>query len=207
MSLVPALRLPRDFYDLPPQQVARALLGQLLVHSMDGERLSAYILETEAYDGEQDDACHARRGKTPRVEPMYAEAGHAYIYFTYGLHWLLNCVTGPAGYPAAVLVRAVLPAEGLETIAANRAGQKPALWCNGPAKLTRALGITGELNTIDLCSPASELVILPGCSVPENAVQTSPRVGIDYAAEPWRSLPWRFFVSESDFRAHCLKGE
>ena len=93
------------------QQVARDLLGQRLVRLLNGQRVSGLILEAEAYDGESDLACHARSGRTERNSMMYGDAGHAYIYFTYGMHWMLNCVCGPAGYPAAVLLRAILPLE------------------------------------------------------------------------------------------------
>jgi len=107
------LILLRDFYRQPVQTVARALLGKQLVRRFDDGKAVGIILEAEAYDGEQDLACHARNGKTKRNEVMYGEGGHAYVYFTYGMHWMLNCVSGQDGYPAAVLIRAIYPLEGL----------------------------------------------------------------------------------------------
>ena len=137
--------LPREFYTRPAPEVAPALLGCRLVRVLDGVRLSGIIAETEAYQGEEDLACHARSGRTPRTETMYGEGGHAYIYFTYGMHWLLNAVTCPAGTPAAVLIRALLPLEGEELIRANRPNQcGTASWLNGPAKLVQALALDGR---------------------------------------------------------------
>lgn len=184
--------LAREFYQRAPALVAYELLGKLLVREEGGQRVSGIIIECEAYDGEQDQACHARSGRTKRNAPMYGPPGHAYIYFTYGIHWLLNCVTGAEGYPAAVLVRALLPVEGLETIAQRRGKAARKDWCNGPAKLTKALAIDGALNTADLCSGKSGLYICEGVKMLPEQVQTSPRVGINYADEPWRSMPWRF---------------
>ena len=184
--------LSAAFYDRPVLDVARELLGCRLVRQVDGLRLAALIIETEAYRGEEDLACHARSGKTARNEMLYNAPGRAYVYFTYGMHWLLNCVTGPEGFPAAVLLRAALPVEGLERIAANRAGRKPAEWCSGPARLTRALGVDGAFNGCDLTRSDGGLWIEPGQPVADADVVTGPRVGVDYAPEPWRSLPWRF---------------
>lgn len=192
--------LPRTSYDRPVLVVARTLLGKKLVFENEGHTLSASILETEAYDGEADQACHARRGKTPRVVPMYGEAGHAYIYFTYGMHWLLNAVTGAVGYPAAVLIRAVYPQEGLALMAERRAGQEFSHWCDGPAKLTRAFGIDGEHNTADLCNPLSPLRVEAGFDLPDELVQCGPRVGLGKTPEPWLSLPWRFHVPYAVFK-------
>ena len=142
--------LPGDWYERDPVVVARELLGMRLVRVLDGQVLSGIISETEAYRGEEDLACHARVGRTARTAVMYGQAGLAYVYFTYGLHWCLNVVCLPEGYPAAVLIRAIEPVEGLEMIAARRSGQPPALWTNGPAKLTQALGIDGRQNGVDL---------------------------------------------------------
>lgn len=184
--------LERDFYLQPVVDVARALIGKSLVHRIGDEAVAGIILETEAYDGEQDQACHARSGKTKRNAVMYGPAGHAYIYFTYGMHWLLNCVTGSEGYPAAVLIRCIHPTRGLEMIAQNRMDITPALWCDGPAKLTRALAIDGTLNGCDLCQKTGVLRIEEGITIPEELIQAAPRIGIGYASEPWKSKPWRF---------------
>ena len=182
------------------QQVARDLLGQRLVRLLNGQRVSGLILEAEAYDGESDLACHARSGRTERNSMMYGDAGHAYIYFTYGMHWMLNCVCGPAGYPAAVLLRAILPLEGLDIIAARRAGIAEKLWCDGPAKLTRALSIDKNLNGADLCVRKDAIFIEKGFEIPEEDVQRTPRIGIQYAGEPWVSQPWRFVASAQAVR-------
>jgi DNA-3-methyladenine glycosylase len=183
-----------SFYERPVLEVAHDLLGKRLVRYMGKLKLSGTIVETEGYDGEQDLACHARSGKTPRTRVMYYPGGHAYVYFTYGMHWCLNCVTGAEGYPAAVLLRAIIAIEGIEQIAANRAGQPPRLWCNGPAKLTKALQIDGALNGINLCDPSSNLVIEEGEPIPEDWIECTPRIGIQNTPEPWRSLPWRFLA-------------
>lgn len=193
--------LKREFYLQPVQEAARALLGQRLVRLIDGKRISGIILETEAYDGESDQACHARSGKTARNDMMYAQGGRAYVYFTYGMHWMLNCVCGPVGYPAAVLLRAILPLEGLDFIAERRAGIAEKLWCDGPAKLTKALAIDREQNGADLCGRQDSLFIEHGLEIPEEIIQRTPRIGIQYSGEPWVSLPWRFVVSADAVRS------
>jgi DNA-3-methyladenine glycosylase len=126
---------------------------------------------------------------------MFGPPGRAYIYFTYGLHWMLNCVTHPEGDPAAVLIRAMLPVEGLERMAANRPGRRLSEWTNGPAKLCQALQVDGRLNGVNLSDPASGLWIESGLPVEAGQIETGPRVGIDYAGEPWVSLPWRYRVT------------
>ena len=185
----------------PVQQAARVLLGQQLVRTVDGERITGIIIETEAYDGETDQACHARSGKTERNRVMYMQGGHAYVYFTYGMHWMLNCVCGPVDYPAAVLIRAILPFENLDFIRKRRANIAEKHWCDGPAKLTKALAINGSLNGLDLCNADSGLTICEGAAVSDDLIQTSPRIGIQYSGEPWVSMPWRFFVHPEDMRA------
>ena len=186
--------LPREFYARPTLTVARALLGMRLVRLQDGVQLSGMITEAEAYIGREDLACHAHSGKSLRNAVMFGPPGHAYVYFTYGMHWMLNAVTELEEFPAAVLLRAIQPLEGVEIISARRQGRDTL----GPAKLTQALGIDGTLNGIDLCSPASGLWIEPGTPVPENAVLTGPRVGLYTVPEPWKSIPWRFRVKVDD---------
>ena len=180
--------LPREFYARPTLTVARALLGMRLVRLQDGVQLSGIITEAEAYIGQEDLGCHAHSGKSLRNAIMFGPPGHAYVYFTYGMHWMLNAVTEREDFPAAVLLRAIQPLEGVEVISARRQGRDTF----GPAKLTQALGIDGTLNGIDLCSPASGLWIEPGLPVPESAVLTGPRVGLYTVPEPWKSIPWRF---------------
>ena len=187
--------LSRSLFDTPVLQAAHTLLGQRLTRQADGQRASVLICEVEAYDGEQDLACHARSGRTRRNEVMYGPPGHAYVYFTYGMHWLLNCVTGAQGYPAAVLIRAALPFENPAFIACNRPGIPPHLWLSGPARLTRALCIDGTFNGADLCSPGS-LTLEQGFPVEDTLIAASPRVGVDYAPEPWKSMPWRLTIRD-----------
>lgn len=184
------LPLPPGFYNRPTLTVARELLGARLVRLHNGARLSGFITETEAYIGETDLGCHARAGRTPRTATMYGRAGIAYVYFTYGMHWLLNAVTEAEGFPAAVLIRAILPDEGAEVIGARRNGRD----VRGPAKLTQALGVDGSLNQIDLTTPDCGLWIEPGIVHPDTSVTQTPRVGLYSVPEPWKSIPWRFVV-------------
>jgi DNA-3-methyladenine glycosylase len=191
MTLSP---LPPSFYDRPAPAVARDLLGMRLVRLLAGQRLAGIILETEAYQGEEDLACHARGGRTRRTVIMYGPPGRAYVYFTYGMHWMLNCVTGGADDPAAVLIRAIWPVEGLAQIRHNHPDRPPERCCDGPAKLCRALAIDGRLNGIDLTTTEAGLWIEPGQPIPDAWITVGPRVGISRVPEPWRSIPWRFLA-------------
>lgn len=189
--------LQRDFYNRPALEVARELLGSRLVRVLDGQRMSGWISETEAYQGENDLGCHAAAGKTPRTAVMYGPPGHAYVYFTYGMHWLLNAVTSPEGTPAAVLIRAIHPEGGLDAMAENRPYRaKQSGWTDGPAKLTQALAIDGALNKTNLCRRADGLWIEAGKAIPDESVSQSPRVGLNTVPEPWRSIPWRFLAEQ-----------
>lgn len=187
--------LIRNFYNRSTPEVARDLLGCKLVRELNGIQLVGLICETEAYQGENDLGCHAHNGRTKRTIIMYGEPGHAYVYFVYGMHWLLNVVTEAKGIPAAVLIRAIEPDEGLEAMAVNRSklAFKPG-WLNGPAKLTQALKLNGSLNGVDLCSDLSELRIESGIQVSKKKIQTSARIGLDSVPEPWKSIPWRFSI-------------
>lgn len=180
--------LSPEFYDRPTLQVARELLGMRLVRILDGVRLSGIITETEAYIGESDLGCHARAGRTERTAVMYGSPGHAYVYFTYGMHWMLNVVTEAEGFPAAVLLRAIQPLDGLEIISANRQGRDT----KGPAKLTQALAIQKKFNNCDLCTPSANLWIEQGQQFLDKNVTIGPRVGLYTVPEPWKSIPWRF---------------
>lgn len=188
--------LPASFYARDVLAVAPALLGARLVRRLNGVEIAGLITEVEAYRGEDDLACHARAGRTPRTAVMYGPAGHAYVYFTYGMHWMLNAVCMDADYPAAVLLRAIRPLSGLEIIAARRDGVDAAHWTDGPAKLCRALGIDRALNGCDLSDPSSGLWIEPGLAVPVEQIRTTPRIGLGSVPEPWKSLPWRFSFDE-----------
>lgn len=191
----PSPILSHRFYNREVCQVARDLLGMRLVRIFDNQRVSGIITETEAYDGQNDLACHARRGMTKRNAVMFGPAGHAYVYFTYGMHWCLNCVAGPQGYAAAVLIRAIQPVEGIQLIARRRAPALPKNYTNGPAKLTAALVIDGHFNGVDICTKQGDLFIEKCRAVPASLVSTAARVGIDSVPEPWRSQPWRFIAN------------
>ncbi len=191
--------LPRTFYDRPTLTVARELLGCVLVRTVGDRRIAGRIVETEAYTGPDDRASHSRHGRTARNAVMFGPPGHAYVYFTYGMHWLLNVVTEAEGHGSAVLLRAVEPLEGLDLIAANRPGRRQSEWTSGPAKLTRAFGIDGTFNGLDLTRPDGMLRILPGDPLPEDSIHRGPRIGISYAPEPWRSQPWRFWIKGTPY--------
>ena len=188
-------RLGHDFFDRPTLQVARDLLGTRLVRLENGQRLAGYIVEAEAYIGEADQGCHAKAGRTPRTQVMYSDPGHVYVYFTYGMHWMLNFVTEPAGSPAAVLIRAIFPSEGVEQMATRRMGQPRQHWTDGPAKLCQAMGIDRLLNGSDACDPEAVLFVEQGVQVPDSSVTTGPRVGLYSVPEPWKSMPWRFITN------------
>jgi DNA-3-methyladenine glycosylase len=177
--------------------VARELLGARLVRVLDGIKLVGLITETEAYIGEDDLACHARAGRTKRTEAMYGPPGHAYVYFTYGNHWMLNAVTERDGFPAAVLIRAIQPVEGVEIMSARRAGRDTL----GPGKLTQALGIGQGENRAGLTETTSGLWIEPGIFIPDENVTIGARVGLYTVPEPWKSIPWRFRVLNMSLRA------
>jgi len=204
-------RLPRSFYRRPTLVVARELLGKRLVHVDRGRRLSGWIMEAEAYIGQEDLGCHARVGRTERNRSMWGEPGHAYVYFTYGMHWCLNVVTEVAGRPAAVLLRALAPAEGIATMRRRRAlrlrspsarsaqgsrlsARSDERLADGPAKLCQALGIDGRLDGHDLCRAGARLFIEDAQAVPRRAIVRGPRVGLDGVPEPWKSKPWRFWA-------------
>jgi len=181
---------PRKFYNRPTLTVARELIGARLVRILDGIKMVGLITETEAYIGEQDLACHARAGRTPRTQVMYEPPGHAYVYFTYGHHWMLNVVTEQEDFPAAVLIRAIQPIEGVQVMSTRRNGRDTF----GPGKLCQAMGITKSENRCDLTTSDSGLWIEAGISVLDKNVTIGPRVGLNTVPEPWLSKPWRFLV-------------
>ena len=192
--------IERSFYDRPALEVARDLLGCRLVRLQDGKRLAGRIKETEAYQGEDDLGCHASVGKTPRNAVMFGPPGYAYVYFTYGMHWMLNAVTGSDGIPGALLIRAIHPVEGQAIIAENRPMNAfKTGWPNGPAKLTQALQITKDCNQVDLCLRESGLWIERDEPIPDRFVHRTARIGLNSVPEPWRSIPWRFFVDQEAF--------
>lgn len=195
--------LGREFYDRDSIIVAKELLGKVLVHEMDGQRISAKIVETEAYMGVEDKAAHSYGGRrTPRVEVMYGGPGFSYVFFVYGMYYCFNIVTREEGNPQAVLIRAAEPMEGLDRMAQNRF-RKP--WqqltksqinglTNGPGKLCGALAIDRSLNGEDLCGRT--------LYVEENheklSIISTKRVGIDYAGEA-KDYPWRFYIENNRY--------
>lgn len=173
--------LPTAFYARPALEVARDLLGCVLeAHGPHGVR-SGRVVEVEAYVGPQDLACHASKGRTKRTDVLFGPPGRAYVYLIYGLHDLLNVVTDPEGFPAAVLIRGLEPVEGLP----------PGVRLDGPARLTRALGIDLSFNRLPLDRPP--LVLRPGTPVAEEDVERGPRIGVDYAGE-WAAAPLRLWI-------------
>ncbi len=173
----PGQLLGEEFLKRPVLEVAPELLGCYLCRELDGKILRWRITEVEAYDGPEDKACHAHKGRTGRTEVMFGPAGHWYVYFCYGIHWLLNIVTGPEDYPAAVLIRG--------------AGE-----ISGPARLTKALSITGELNR-RMAVPECGLWIEAGEILDRAHILTTPRIGVDYAGPDWSRRPYRFLLRES----------
>lgn len=194
MSLAAPWRpLPRSFYRRPAGEVARDLLGRLLVRELPGERLVLRLVETEAYLGAPDRASHAWGGRrTARNESLYLPGGHAYVYFIYGMHYCLNAVTGEAGEGGAVLLRAGEPVEGEERMAILRGlarAPRPGDLAGGPGRLCKALGVDRALDAAPLDRPP--LWIAAGEPLSEAAVAAGPRIGVDYAGEA-AGWPLRF---------------
>jgi DNA-3-methyladenine glycosylase len=186
--------LPRSFYDRETEIVAREMLGAVLECTTPHGKASGIIVETEAYVGEHDEACHAAAGRTRRTEPLYGRPGISYVYFIYGVHWCFNAVTRGEGLPSAVLVRAIQPLTG-ERLMRERRGSKVSgvNLTNGPGKLCAALGIDGSLNGVSL--QRGSLVIRAGGPVPDSDVLVTPRIGITKAAD-W---PLRYLVKGNQF--------
>jgi DNA-3-methyladenine glycosylase len=177
--------------------VARDCLGKLLVLQSDQGKLCGRIVETEAYVGPRDRACHAYGGRrTARTEVMYGEPGHAYVYFVYGLHHHLNLVTDPEGFPSAVLLRAVEPLIGIDLMRARRGTTNIVQLANGPGKLCQAYAIDRRYNGVDLCRPPLYLVDGP----PPARIMATARVGVDYAGT-WARRRLRFIDQDSPFAA------
>ncbi len=187
--------LERRFFERPTLEVAGELLGKRLVRiDADGRTLSGLITETEAYIGPQDLACHGKSGKTARNRHLWGPPGRAYVYFTYGMHWLLNFVTEREDFPAAVLIRAIQPELGVETMRVRRNGAPLARLADGPAKLCQALDIDGALDGVDVCAPGAPIHLEDRPEVAAAQVRRGPRIGINSVPEPWKSVPWRFWI-------------
>ena len=203
-------RLSREFYNRDTVQVAQDLLGKYLVRRYHGELLVGRITETEAYIGRCDKACHAYNyRRTSRTETLFMAPGHAYIYLIYGMYNCLNFVTEPEGEPAAVLIRAVEPIAGTDTIYRLRFGDKPLTpyrikhFMDGPGKVCKGFSLTRDENRMDLMS--DELFVsdtldelgITSPELPQERLCAGPRIGIDYAEEA-RDFPWRFWLEKED---------
>ena len=201
-------RLSRQFYDGDTVEIAKALLGKYLVRVLDGELLVGRITEAEAYVGRCDKACHAYNyRKTERTSTMFMAPGHAYIYLIYGMHCCLNFVTEPEGEPSAVLLRAIEPVAGIDTMARLRFGDQPLTayrmknFSNGPGKVCKALGLTRAQNRIDLTGEelflcdSPEDVGLPYPEIFRERLCAGTRIGVDYAEEA-KDFPWRFWLEQ-----------
>jgi DNA-3-methyladenine glycosylase len=193
--------LPREFYARETELVARDLLGCILeCHTPEGVA-AGRIVETEAYLGEHDLACHAAAGRTRRTEPLYGPPGTSYVYFIYGVHWCFNAVTRAAGLPSAVLVRAIEPLEGIDLMRARRrAARRAADLTNGPGKVCAALGIDARHNALPLRRPP--ILIRQGRTVSAADVVVTPRIGITQSAD-W---PLRWFVADNPYVSRTPTG-
>lgn len=185
--------LPTSFYDRPTEGVARELLGALLEHRLDDGVVRGRIVETEAYLGPHDPACHAAAGLTTRTKTLHGPPGRAYVYFIYGMHWCFNAVTREAGHGSAVLIRAVEPQSGLEHMRRRRGLLRDVDLTSGPARLCDAFGIARAQDGLRL--DRGPLRILQGDDVPDGDVVITPRIGIRKAAD-W---PLRFLVKGNRF--------
>ena len=184
-------RLQRSFYNRPTLEVARDLLGKVLVHRTVGGTAAGMIVETEAYIGEDDPACHAAPGPTKRNAPLYGSPGMAYVYLNYGIHYLVNAVTEKEGVPAAVLIRALEPLDGIRLMTRRRAPDRQQIevrdLCRGPGNLTRAVGITLAENQRDL---TADRLYIEDRGLAAGAVSAGSRVGLSVGVD----RPWRFWI-------------
>lgn len=169
--------LTSAFFARPAPVVARGLLGMYLVRRTEAGEMAFQITETEAYDGLDDRASHASRGKTARTAVMFGPPGYWYVYLVYGMHEMLNIVTGPDGHPSAVLIRGV---EGIE----------------GPGRLTKRLGITRTQKTLPATYETGVWIEDRGVRISPRHIQKTPRVGVAYAGEEWAAKPWRFVLKK-----------
>lgn len=189
------MKISRPFYEQPTLEVARQLLGKYLIRKHPDGKTVGRILETEAYVGPQDLACHASRGRTARTEIMFGPAGHAYVYFIYGMYYCLNIVTEEKDHPSAVLIRALEPVEGIELMKARRRTETHRNLASGPGKLCQAFAIDKFLNGADICGGVL-YVEDRGERAPK--ILATPRVGVDYAGK-WKDKPWRFLIRGNEF--------
>ena len=194
-TINPALKLPRSFYQQSTIDVSKQLLGKYLVRKHADGKTIGRIVETEAYIGPQDLACHAAKGRTARTEVMFGPAGHAYVYFIYGFYNMLNLVTEEKDYPAAVLIRAVEPVDGIGLMKSRRRSEVLRDLASGPGKLCQAFGVDRSLNGADLCG---SVLYVEDRGEPVPKFQATPRIGVDYAGK-WKAKPYRFLIRGNEF--------
>ena len=185
------MKLKRQFFQRPTLEVARNLIGKVLVRRVRGRNLAGKIVETEAYVGPHDLACHASKGKTSRTSIMFEAGGCAYVYMIYGFYFCLNAVTEAEDYPAAVLIRAVEPLDHLNVMRKFRKyPDRDTNIASGPGKLCMAMGIDKTLNGEDL---TGDTLWIEDRRLEVGRIVVSPRIGVDYAGE-YKDKPWRFYV-------------
>jgi DNA-3-methyladenine glycosylase len=196
--------LGRRFFDRRAVDVAPDLLGRVIEHETDDGLVAVRLTEVEAYDGPDDPGSHAFRGKTPRNAVMFGEPGFVYVYFTYGMHFCMNLVCGPAGWPSAVLLRAGEVVAGADLAVQRRAGAPLRDLARGPARLTVALGIGRAENETDACDPSSA-VRMRASRPRRGLVMSGPRVGVSAGAD----TAWRFWLdgepTVSTYRPHTVR--
>jgi len=193
--------IERKFYSRNTIDVARDLLGKVLVRIIDGKVISGAIVESEAYRSTDDPASHSHRGKTERNSVMFGEVGHAYVYFTYGNHYCLNIVAKEDNTPAgAVLIRAIEPIEGISFMRRYRKTSDPYNLTSGPGKLTQALKVTKRQNGVDV-TKKEELYVVNGKHIDESEIVATSRIGIRVALDK----PWRFLIADNEFVSKKVK--
>ena len=186
------------FFRQDTVELARKLLGCLLIHRTPDGVAGGMIVETEAYIGAIDKACHAYRNRSERTEIMYHDGGYAYVYFIYGMHYCFNVVTGPEGEGNAVLIRALEPVIGLELMRKRRRMNQLRNLCSGPGKVCQALDITKNEYGLDLCNAESPLRLIQYRHIPDAIIVASPRINVAYAEEA-TAWPWRFYVKDNPY--------
>ncbi len=190
-------KLPRSFFEKPTLNIARELLGKYLVVHQGKNILAGKIVETEAYVGEDDLACHASKGRTKRTETLYAKAGTLYVYMVYGMYYCLNIVTEKKDFPSAVLIRAVEPAEGIEQMRKARGTHALHHLASGPGKLCMAFGIGKAMNGENIFGKEIYIEDRGEQPKPKDIAKTK-RIGVDYAKH-CKNYPWRFYSKGSSF--------
>ena len=185
------MKLTHEFYGRPTLEVARKLLGKVLVRRLNGRNLAGKIVETEAYVGPEDLACHASKGKTARTAIMFEQGGHAYVYMIYGFYFCLNAVTESRDFPAAVLIRALEPLDHVRVMRRLRKNpERDTNIASGPGKLCMAMAIDKSLNGFDL---TGNTLWIEDRGFEAGSIDSTPRIGVDYAGE-YKDKPWRFLI-------------